>query len=944
MTARQTKLRPGGPPPAWRHGLPGLLLLAVLGMAGCDAFQGGSAADAVHAARQHLAENDAASAVIELKNALQQEPDNATARALLGRIHAELGEGEAAEKELRRAFDLGVPKSELRVPLAQALLTLGRHQQLLREVPLPPESDAGAPERSQLLVLRGHALRGLRLEREGCERFRQAAEVDPDAHPPVLGLALCDFVAGRFDAARDRLTALLEQAPGELRARLLLAEVEAVGGRLEAAREAYRQALEVQPGNLPARLGLAVMALRADDQPAAREVTGSLLKSTPGDPRVHYLRGLLEYRDGALGEAEAQFQAALAADSNVVPARLWLGLTQYLNGNPEQANVNLAAFLEQQPGHTGARFLLGLAQARLARDDRAVSELASRTGLDLDDPEVLADLVTIGRLSADAGQGFVMTVGNGTAGTQPRLARLLEAALREPGLPVGTDGDAGSPGAMPEALADGLADLRRLAAQGELDALRREARSLAERFPDSALPHAALGAAELQSGRPEPAVGAFSAALNRDPDHLGALRGKATALLALGRTSEAEEAFLRLQAAAPEDRMALLRLAQLAQAAGDQAGAERWLSRAAEAHPADPDVARTWGTRLLQRERPEQAAESVQAALAAYPENAALREVEAFALLGQRRFTDAAESFGKLRELRPEDGQYALNQVNALRLAGDTEAALGVAREVAQEFPAHEQLQLLAGQSELAAGNVQRALAIADALAERSPDQPQGHLLRAAALARADRSSEALEATGRARRLAPDSRQAAMAHADLLWQIGRRHDSLSALQQWVEAHPEDLTVRRSLGDRSYAIGQLAQAEAQYRAILEQQPDAPQVLNNLANLRIEGDPAEAVALARRANALVPGEPRLQDTLGWALVQAGQLEEGARLLAEAAAALPDEPAVQYHHAAALARSGEPAEARQRLTGLLQDAGEFPEREAARALLRRLEEAEQ
>lgn len=943
MTARQMECKPELVAGAARLALLGLIVLVLLGSGGCDAFRSSSAGDALEAAREHLERNDAASAVIEIKNALQQAPDNAAARALLGQIYAEQGQGQAAEKELRRALDLGVPKSELRVPLAQALLTQGRHQQLLREVPLPPESAAGPTERARLLVLRGHALRGLRLEREGCERFRQAAEVDADAHPPVLAMALCDFAAGRFDAARDRLTALLERAPEELRARLLLAEVEATAGRLEAAREAYRQALQSQPGNLTARLGLAVMALQADDQPAARQVTGSLLKSTPGDPRVRYLRGLVEYRDGALQEAEVQFQAALAAEPAFLPARLWLGLSQYLTGNPEQANVNLAAFLEQQPGHAGVRFLLGLAQARLARDDRALARLAARSGLVLDDPEVLADLVTIGRVSIEARQGFVMPVGDGPAVASPRLARLLEAALREPGLPVGSEGDPGSEGAMPKALADGLARLRVLAGQGELKELRREAGRLAEAFPDSALPHAALGAAELQARRPEPALAAFSAALRRDPDHLGALRGEATALLALGRNDEAKDALMRLQAAAPEDRTALLGLAQLATAAGDQAGAERWLRRASQVHPADPDVARVWGTHLLQGKRPAQAEKAVQAALAAYPESAALREVEAFALLGQRRFADAAEAFRRLRQLRPEDAQYALNEVNALRLSGNREAALEAGRQAAGAFPGNEQLQLVAGQMELAAGNAEEALAVAEALTEGSPEQPQGHLLRAAALAQEGRMAQALEASARARALAPESRQAAAAHANLLWQAGRQIDSLDALQAWVEAHPDDLALRRTLGDRSYVAGQLARAEGQYRAILREQPDAPQVLNNLANLRIDDDPAEAVELARRANALVPDEPRLKDTLGWALVQSGQLQEGARLLEEAATALPDDPTVQYHHAAALARTGEPAAARRRLASLLQDAGEFPEREAARALLQRFEAEE-
>ncbi|MEJ2327729.1 MAG: tetratricopeptide repeat protein, partial [Chromatiaceae bacterium] len=54
------------------------------------------AADSLAEARSYLASGDKKAAVIELKNALQQDPGNATARLLLGETYLRLGEGASA--------------------------------------------------------------------------------------------------------------------------------------------------------------------------------------------------------------------------------------------------------------------------------------------------------------------------------------------------------------------------------------------------------------------------------------------------------------------------------------------------------------------------------------------------------------------------------------------------------------------------------------------------------------------------------------------------------------------------------------------------------------------------------------------------------------------------------------------------------------------------------
>src|SRR5437868_1564237 len=72
-------------------------------------------------------------AIIELKNLLQQNPESAKGRHLLGKALLDSGDLAGAEIELRRAWELGAPRDELAPLLAQTLLLSGQSRKLIGE-------------------------------------------------------------------------------------------------------------------------------------------------------------------------------------------------------------------------------------------------------------------------------------------------------------------------------------------------------------------------------------------------------------------------------------------------------------------------------------------------------------------------------------------------------------------------------------------------------------------------------------------------------------------------------------------------------------------------------------------------------------------------------------------------------------------------------------------
>ncbi len=80
--------------------------------------------------------------VIELKNALNQEPNNAEGRWLLAQTYLKLGFGAEAEKELTKAKELGLKNESLLPLLGEAWILQGNYQRVLDKLPIDTQSSS----------------------------------------------------------------------------------------------------------------------------------------------------------------------------------------------------------------------------------------------------------------------------------------------------------------------------------------------------------------------------------------------------------------------------------------------------------------------------------------------------------------------------------------------------------------------------------------------------------------------------------------------------------------------------------------------------------------------------------------------------------------------------------------------------------------------------------
>src|SRR5262249_13736625 len=136
------------------------------------------------------------------------------------------------------------------------------------------------------------------------------------------------------------------------------------------------------------------------------------------------------------------------------------------------------------------------------------------------------------------------------------------------------------------------------------------------------------------------------------------------------------------------------------------------------------------------------------------------------------------------------------------------------------------------------------------------------------------------------------------------------------MEAWLKTHPGDVAVAMALGNSQARAGNLPAARHQFEAVLKQRPQEVEALNNLANVLLQLKDAGAGPVAERALALLPREPLVIDTAGWAAFQAGNRDRALQLLRDARLRSPGNREIRYHLAAVLVQTGRKDEAREEL----------------------------
>ncbi len=888
----------------------------------------------------HVKDGKLRAAVIELKNALQRDPQNGEARLLLGETYVRLGDGGAAEKELRAARRYGISPERTVVPLGRALLLQGRLEELLSEV----TAAAAPPAQAQAVaLLRADAQAGLGRFDEARSSYEAIVQSHPEAPRAYLGLARLDLQARQFEAADKQAAAALARDPELTEAYVVQAEARRLQGEVEAALPLFRQAIDGKPPSatrLRAQLGLAssLIALQRDEEAEAE--LQELQASAPKVPLASYLRALIKLRAQDYEGARQLLDAAAPELDGFVPAQFLFGIVYFADDELETARAWLRRHLRAQPQNLQARKILAAALLRLNSPAEASEVLEAGLAQAPDDPQVLM-LLGNAYLRSNRSEEASQILQRAAVGApqDPRVFNQLAISLLATGeydeslaaLSTSLDLDSGA-STLGYALA--FMHLR----SGAYDEALKVARELRSRFPDNAVAANLEGGAYAALGQMEQARASFEAVLEIDPDFHQARTNLATLKAQQGDIEGAEADYRKVLESDPGHAQALLGMAAVAGQQGDQAASREWLKKAVAANPDLPQPS--------------------------------------FALVDQYLAADettpALEVISALAERQPDNPQVLARLGRLQGQAGQHEAATETLTHLVEVTDGNAEARLLLAQAQLAAGEATEAREVLEAALAAQPGHPATVAALFQLLPRLEGPEATLAYAERLQRRYPEGAWPHRVIGDLHLQAGRREAAMEAyldgwakqpsaelaialfrarqgalqgekvlasLRDWLAQNPEDDRVRLVLAEGLLSQGEMAQARDLYESLKETQGNNPVIWNNLAWLYQQTGDARAVAHGERALELAPGQPAIIDTLGWILVDTGEVTRAKDLLRQAAEGAPGNPDIAYHYAVALHRSGDDAAARTVLQELLKTEANFADKAAAAALLESL-----
>lgn len=891
-------------------------LVLVMGLVACG---GKSEPELLASADAFAKKGELSSASIELKSALQRNPNSAVARFQLGDVLLKMGNAEGAEIELRKARDLGHPGPVVAPALAKAMVARGQFKQALAEFSnvTPPDGQQFADLQTTLGV--AAAKLG---DRPRTDAAIQAALSKVPSYAPALllkarivagagdvpsALALTDQIVGadpknaeawqlRGDlhllGKRDRAAAVEDYRkvvalrPTEASAHAILIEIFFGQNDLQAAKTQFEAMKSAQPNHAVTRFTEAQLALASGDLSRSGELVDQLLRSAPDNVRVLQLAALIALQRNALASAEAHLNKALTLAPDLLRPRALLAQTYLRSGQPAKAIEVLKPALERG---TDLEAMTLAAEAYLQQGDSAESEAYFKRAAKLspDDPKVRTALALthLARGQVDVAFSELRRIAESDKGTLAELT-LISAHLR----------------------------------RGEADAALKVIDTLEQKTPGQALAPNLRGQVLLQKKDAAGARKSFEAALSRDPAYFPAVSSLAALDAREGRPAEAGQRFESVIKANPRNVQALVALAELrAKTGATKEDVASILERAIAADPASPIPRALLVDHWLGHGASKQALSIAQTAAAALPESLEVLDALGRAQMAAGDINQAIQTFGKAAGLHPKASLPHLRLADAHLLAKNLQASEASLRRAIDLAPG-----LLRAQRGLIALTLQMkrpqaALQIAREVQKQRPDEAIGWVFEADVHAHARNWPAALTVLRQAQSKRNPGALASRLYYALV-ALKKTPEAEAFAAEWLAKNPNDLEFAAYLGDAAMARREYPLAESRFRAVLKLAPGDVGAKNNLAWLLVKQQKPGGVELAREAAKAMPDNPAVLDTLSLALEAENKLPEAVEVGRRARELAPQVTGYRLHLAKLYIRTGDKAAAKAELEPLV------------------------
>ena len=893
----------------------------------------------IAAAKSSLEKNDQKTAIIQIKNALQVNPNLPEARFLLGTALLKNGDAPAAEIELDKSLrlkysdDLVVPK------FVQSLLLQGKFKKITDDFSKTELQSAASKADLQISLSKAYAAQGLAELSKSA--LNSALSYEPD-NADALIMKARDFAAkSDFSAAISQIDAVILKNPGNAEALKIKGDILLYGKRdLDGALLAYKKSVEVKDNYVPGYAGVLTilfqqeklddaqkeldslkkiaeknpqtkyfevqLAYQKKDYVAARSLAQQLLKITPDNPVALQSAGLIEFQLNSFLQAEIYLSKAVATNSALSVARRVLVMTYLRMGQPDKALSTLNPGLKQEPIDTALYSIAGEVFLQNGDIKKAGEYFSKASKLDPKDPRKRTSVALVQMMGGDTVSAFneLDDIASSDQGITANLA-LISAHLR----------------------------------RQEFDKALKAIDGMEKKQPNNPLVFNLRGKVQISQKDYSNARKSFEKAVEINPTYFPAVASLAGLDVFEKKPENAKKRLEDLLTKDPKNSQALLGLAELqARTGGKKEDIADSINRAITANPSEIGPRILLVDFYLRNKDNKAALTAAQNAATVLPDSLEVLDALGRTQLASGDTNQAISSYTKLASLQPQSVPALMRLAGANIVAKNAAAAEQSLNKVLELKP-----DLLEAQSNLIMLNISaeqytKAIDIARTVQKQRPKEAVGYVLEGDVNVAQKKWDDALTAYRTGLKQSTALEPATKIHA-ILSSTDRKSEADKFAETWMKDHPKDMPFVTYLADAGLVKRDYASAEKYYQLVIRSQPDNAVAFNNLAWIEGQLKKDGAIAYSEKANKLAPNQPAFMDTLATLLSEKGDHAKSIELQNKAIALQPENPVFKLNLAKIYIKSGDKKQAKMLLDDLAKLGDKFSSQPEVNAALKSL-----
>jgi tetratricopeptide (TPR) repeat protein len=703
---------------------------------------------------QALARGDVAAAVLDYRNAVQQDAMLGSARKKLAEAYLIQGNVVEALREYVRAADLSPTDVSLQVKVGSLLLLAGR-----------PEEARGRADKAlaidsknvDALVLRANALGGLTDLDGALKQIQEAVSLDPRA-ALQSNLGAIQAARGNLPEAEAAFRKAVSIDPTSAAAQVALGQFLWAAGRAAEAEVAFKAALARDAFNVQANRSLAAFYIQSG---RTAEAEAYFVKVVAKANSAQAALALADYYRGTNRSADAlRVLEKLSTDPlHWALARARIADVQHAAGRAQDAFRTVDEVIMRQPALAPARVVRGRLLLADSRIDEALRDATEAVKADPASVEghFLLGSVHEAKRDLDAAASSYREVLRLNPRASVAQVRLSMIEMQRNSLPAASQLAEQAAAAQPDNLAARLVLARSLLARGDIDRSAAVTQTLVRQAPEAPVVQNQVGMLALARGDLSAARVAFEQALAGNPGLVEPLAALVSMDLTARQPAAARARLKQRLQRTPRSSPVLAIAGRTWALTGDLSKGEEFLRRAIEADASNLDAYSQLAQVYLAQKKLDEAVVEFDRASVRQPRAIGPPTMAAMILQAQGREAEARARYERIVGADPRAAVAANNLAWAYATEGQQlDRALQLAQAAKAEIPDHPQINDTLGFVYLKKELPALAIAPLKLAVDKEPADPSFHYHLGLAYARCGDKALARQSLERALRLKAD--------------------------------------------------------------------------------------------------------------------------------------------------------------------------------------------